>query len=150
MEDIPIFICGMFRSGSTLCEQILASHSGVSTGGEQEFFHRTIVNNYPNFPFGVTDSLKSKGEGVLGDYLDEIKSFQKKDTQLTDKRPDNFLYLGLIKALMPNAKVIWTKRAMLDNCLSVYFLRLGASMSYATNIENIIHFINKQGAVSNQ
>jgi len=91
----PIFICGMFRSGSTLCEQILAAHSGISIGGEQEFFHRLMV-------------------------------------------------IGVIKLLMPNAKIIWTTRTMLDNCLSIYFLRLGASMSYATDLDNIIHFYQQQ------
>lgn len=140
----PLFICGMFRSGSTLCEQILAGHSQVSIGGEQEFFHRTIANSYAQYPENISQYLNKDKNKLLRAYKAEIMKQQKNGLQLTDKRPDNFLYLGLIKALMPNAKVIWTKRALLDNCLSIYFLRLGASMSYATDIKNIMHFYKQQ------
>jgi len=142
----PIFICGMFRSGSTLCEQILAAHSGISIGGEQEFFHRLMVNNYPEFPVNTVEDIQidRQKDKLLSEYLTEINRFKNKGEQLTDKRPDNFLYLGVIKLLMPNAKIIWTTRTMLDNCLSIYFLRLGASMSYATDLDNIIHFYQQQ------
>lgn len=140
----PAFICGMFRSGSTLCEQILASHSQISIGGEQEFFHRTITNSYANYPNINAEELNENKNELLNAYKTEIQKQANNGKQLTDKRPDNFLYLGLIKALMPTAKIIWSKRAMLDNCLSVYFLRLGASMSYSTELENIVHFYKQQ------
>ncbi|AOW77641.1 hypothetical protein A3Q34_12745 [Colwellia sp. PAMC 20917] len=145
----PIFICGMFRSGSTLCEQILAAHSHISNGGEQEFFHRSMSCNYPNYPFNTSDHFSENKKQLLKAYEDEIKKHHKTGVQLTDKRPDNFLYLGLIKALMPNAKIIWTQRNMLDNCLSVYFLRLGKSMPYSTKIENIVHFYKQQEKLMN-
>lgn len=145
----PIFICGMFRSGSTLCEQILAAHSQVSIGGEQEFFHRTIVNNYTNYPHNVKENIATNKTQMLDAYLQEINQFRETGCQLTDKRPDNFLYLGVIKTLMPQAKIIWTRRGMLDNCLSVFFLRLGASMSYATKLENTIHFYQQQERLMN-
>lgn len=145
----PIFICGMFRSGSTLCEQILASHSAISAGGEQEFFHRSIINNFPDFPKNIKTMFESHKKQLLTDYMQEVSKFKFKGNLLTDKRPDNFLYLGLIKALIPNAKIIWTKRFVFDNCLSVYFLRLGASMSYATKIENILHFYQQQEKLMN-
>ncbi|XQW86438.1 tetratricopeptide repeat-containing sulfotransferase family protein [Thalassotalea piscium] len=140
----PIFICGMFRSGSTLCEQILSAHSGISMGGEQEFFHRLVVNNFPEFPSLSLADIHSDKVRLLKLYYDEIEHFKLKGNQLTDKRPDNFLYLGIIKTLMPKAKIIWTTRSMLDNCLSVYFLRLGASMPYATEIKNSIHYYQQQ------
>jgi tetratricopeptide (TPR) repeat protein len=142
--DVPTFICGMFRSGSTLCEQILSGHSNISIGGEQEFFHRYIINNHPDFPVKTIDKILENKKKLVDSYLKEIGKFQLSGSQLTDKRPDNFLYLGIIKFLMPEAKIIWTKRAMLDNCLSVYFLRLGPSMAYSTEIENIIHFYKQQ------
>ncbi|WP_057832125.1 tetratricopeptide repeat-containing sulfotransferase family protein [Colwellia sp. TT2012] len=145
----PIFICGMFRSGSTLCEQILAGHSQISIGGEQEFFHRTIVNNCADYPSNVSEYLTINKENMLDEYLKEINQFRKKGNLLTDKRPDNFLYLGVIKTLMPEAKIIWTRRSMLDNCLSVFFLRLGASMAYATKLENTIHFYQQQEKLMN-
>lgn len=145
----PIFICGMFRSGSTLCEQILASHSGVSSGGEQEFFHRSIINHFPDFPVDIIGKFDEHKAKLLKDYINEVSQFKRAGNQLTDKRPDNFLYLGLIKALMPNAKIVWTKRFIFDNCLSVFFLRLGASMPYSTKIENIVHFYKQQEKLMN-
>ncbi len=144
INEPPIFICGMFRSGSTLCEQILSGHSKISIGGEQEYFQRTIANSNKNFPNEFIDHLSSNKTILLEEYLAEINKFRKNGAQLTDKRPDNFLYLGVIKALMPRAKIVWTTRALLDNCLSVFFLRLGASMSYATKLEHTIHFYQQQ------
>jgi len=58
---------------------------------------------------------------------------------MTDKRSDNILYLGFIKSIFPQAKMVITKRNLMDNCLSVYLLRLGASMNYATSIEDTIY-----------
>jgi tetratricopeptide (TPR) repeat protein len=148
-SQTPIFICGMFRSGSTLCEQILAGHSQISIGGEQEFFHRTVVNNCADFPNNLIEYLETNKVKLLESYINEINKFKNNGLQLTDKRPDNFLYLGIIKALMPKAKIIWTQRSILDNCLSVFFLRLGSSMPYATKLENIFHFYRQQEKLMN-
>jgi hypothetical protein len=57
-----------------------------------------------------------------------------------DKRPDNFLYIGLIKALFPDAKIVHTTRDPLDNCLAVYFLHLDSGVSYATDLMDIGHY----------
>jgi tetratricopeptide (TPR) repeat protein len=148
-KESPIFICGMFRSGSTLCEQILASHSKVNSGGEQEFFHRTILNHFPDFPLDIPKDFELLADKLLSEYLQEVSEFKSTGKLLTDKRPDNFLYLGLIKTLMPEAKIIWTRRFIFDNCLSVFFLRLGPSMSYATKIENTLHFYKQQEKLMN-
>ena len=60
--------------------------------------------------------------------------------RVTDKRPDNFLYIGLIKSLFPDAKIVHTLRDPLDNCLSIYFLHLDHSMSYALDLADIAHY----------
>lgn len=59
---------------------------------------------------------------------------------VTDKRPDNFLHLGLIKTLFPNAKIIHTRRDPLDNLLSLYFLHLDPGMAYALDLEDAAHW----------
>ncbi len=59
---------------------------------------------------------------------------------VTDKRPDNFLYLGLIKSLFPDAKIVHTTRNPLDNCLSVYFLHLDHGMGYALDLLDTGHY----------
>ena len=60
--------------------------------------------------------------------------------RVTDKRPDNFLYIGLIKSLFPDAKIVHTVRDPLDNCLSIYFLHLDHGMSYALDLADIAHY----------
>jgi hypothetical protein len=59
---------------------------------------------------------------------------------VTDKRPDNFLYIGLIKRLFPDAKIVHTTRDPLDNCLSIFFLHLDQQMSYALSLRDIGHY----------
>jgi len=136
----PIFICGMFRSGSTLTEQILASHPEVTAGGEQEYFPRFINAKLPSYPEDFLKSTASEMKLIATEYLHELMSAFPNALCVTDKRPDNFLYLGLIKTLFPNSRIIHTSRNPFDNCLSVYFLRLGAGMSYSTSLENIAHY----------
>ena len=144
----PIFICGMFRSGSTLLEQILASHSKVTAGGERDFFVRLEDKTLRPYPLAVGQLTQQALKKIANDYLHDLgQAFP--DAQIktdhsanivTDKRPDNFLYLGLIKTLFPRAKIIHTQRESLDNCLSIYFLRVAESISYATDLNNIAHF----------
>lgn len=133
----PIFICGMFRSGSTLAEQILAQHSDITAGGEIEFFHRELSNTYPQQFTQVTGSALND---LARRYLQYCRQCFGDTEVLTDKRPDNYLYLGLLKALFPRAKFIFTRRNKLDNCLSVYFLRLGKVMNYANQLDHILHY----------
>ncbi|MBZ9612805.1 tetratricopeptide repeat-containing sulfotransferase family protein [Rheinheimera maricola] len=133
----PIFICGMFRSGSTLAEQILAQHSKVTAGGEIEFFHRELHCIYPLQCAGINQSVLMD---LAQRYLQYCQQCFGSTEMLTDKRPDNYLYLGLLKALFPRAKFIFTRRNKPDNCLSVYFLRLGSAMNYANRLEHTIHY----------
>lgn len=143
-EASPVFICGMFRSGSTLTEQILASHPAITAGGEREFFPRLGSYKLTPYPEKVKCLSNAELTSMARDYLDELNQAFPQAQVITDKRPDNFLYLGLIKSLYPNAKIIHTTRNPLDNCLSVYFLRLGESMNYATDLDNTAHYYLQQ------
>lgn len=142
-EASPIFICGMFRSGSTLTEQILASHHEVTAGGEVDFFIRKINDVLAPYPASLPDISADKLRNLAQEYLDHLKKTFPEAGHLTDKRPDNFLHLGLLRSLYPNARIIYTSREPLDNCLSVYFLRLGNAMNYATDLENTAHFLTQ-------
>jgi len=143
-KNDPIFICGMFRSGSTLLEQILAAHNEVTAGGEIDFFQRFINNQQMPFPRIVETLSKVEYAEIARDYQRAIQKAFPNAKFITDKRPDNLLYLGLIKKIFPRAKIIFTERNVLDNCLSVYFLRLGATMNYATDLKNCIHYYQQQ------
>ena len=140
----PVFICGMFRSGSTLVEQILAAHSAFTPAGEREFFSRLVETELPDYPRDSEQITKSELQSWVARYQEESDRIFGRNTRLTDKRPDNFLYLGLIKALFPAAKIIVTHRAWHDIAWSIYSTRFGQAQHYATDIRTIRHYINLQ------
>jgi tetratricopeptide (TPR) repeat protein len=140
----PVFICGMFRSGSTLCEQILAGHPRVTAGGELDIIPRLVRTGLTPFPEAVARLDSRAFERLASDYQDQLRrSFPTADV-VTDKRPDNFLYVGLIKRLFPDAKIVHTRRHPLDTVLSVYFLHLDRSMSYALDLMDAAHYALEQ------
>jgi tetratricopeptide (TPR) repeat protein len=136
----PIFICGMFRSGSTLVEQILASHHDVIAGGELAFFDHWTAQQGGNYVTNVSAMDQAAIDALASQYIDELGKRFPDAGHVTDKRPDNFLYLGLIRSLFPNARIINSTRGAIDNCLSVYFVRLGQVMSYARDLGDIAHY----------
>lgn len=139
-EAAPLFICGMFRSGSTLTEQVLAAHPRVTAGGELDLLPQMVRAELSPFPERLGDVRADKLRRLSGSYLDALgKLFPSADI-VTDKRPDNFLYLGLIKLLWPKARIIHTLRQPLDNCLSLYFLQLNPSMSHALELGDAGHY----------
>jgi tetratricopeptide (TPR) repeat protein len=135
----PIFVCGMFRSGSTLTEQLLAGHPQVTAGGELDFVPRIVQTRLAPFPESISPLSLPALEALAAEYRDMLLDLFPKATYVTDKRPDNFLYIGLIKRLFPSAKIIHTTRDALDNCLSIYFLHLDHRMSYALDLMDIGH-----------
>ncbi|MEO2172683.1 MAG: sulfotransferase [bacterium] len=134
-DAAPIFICGMFRSGSTLIEQMLAAHPGVSAGGEISYFARRVP-----LPESLISVDKIDFQEIGKTYLDYLESNFPGVARVTNKRPDNFLYLGLILSLFPNAKIIHTTRQALDNCLSVFFQPLATQYKYSNGLLDIGHF----------
>lgn len=138
----PVFICGMFRSGSTLVERILDAHSGVSAGGEMDLLPAIARNAFNPFPQALAvldaDSRKKLRDAYLGGLRERVSAAP----VMTDKRPDNILYISLAKALFPRAKIIHTTRDPLDNCLSVHFLHL--STPYALDLEDTAHWLAQE------
>lgn len=137
----PLFICGMFRSGSTLVEQILASHQQVTGGGEIDLMPYIAWKHLSPLLQGSTGAVElDKLHHLREFYLSKVATRFPDANWVTDKRPDNFLYIGLIKSLFPEAKIIHTRRHAIDNCLSVFFLHLSHSMPYALDLLDIAHW----------
>lgn len=138
--EASIFICGMFRSGSTLTERILASHSGVAAGGELDLLPELIRQKLSPYP----ESAAAASSETLADaralYLAGLATLQPGARRITDKRPDNFLHIGLIKRLFPNARIVHTRRDPIDNALSIFFLHLDPEMAYAADLGDIAHW----------
>ena len=136
----PIFVCGMFRSGSTLAEQLIAGHPGVAAGGELELLPAMIARELLPFPESLAAAPEAKLRQLAAQYRERIAALFPHAARVTDKRPDNFFCIGLIKTLFPDALIVHTTRDALDNCLSVYFLHLDPRMSYALDLMDTGHF----------
>ena len=130
-----IFICGMFRSGSTLLEQMLAAHPDITAGGEIAFFAEQAP--LPGVLTGLTETrVRALGEG----YLEYLERTFPRNARVTNKRPDNFLYMGLIRRMFPNARFLNTRRHPLDNCISIYFQEIRTHFKYSNELLDIGHF----------
>ena len=136
----PVFICGMFRSGSTLTEQVLAAHSRVTAGGELDLLPAFVRSELTPFPTAMSQVTPATLERLAARYLGDLKALFPGADRVTDKRPDNFLTIGLIKSLFPNAKIVHTTRNALDNCLSIFFLHLDHGMGYALDLMDTGHY----------
>jgi tetratricopeptide (TPR) repeat protein len=135
----PIFICGMFRSGSTLTEQLLAGHPLVAAGGELDLLPNMIQTALAPFPESMRAVLPQRLKSLAQEYVRALGALYPGAPNVTDKRPENYHSIGLIKTLFPEAKIIHTTRSALDNCLSIFFLHLDPGMSYALDLMDIGH-----------
>ena len=121
-----IFILGMPRSGTTLVEQIISSHSQVYGSGELPYLSKIISDEFiENSELSVSKLLTnlndySSNNLIADKYFSYLKNYQIKKKFITDKAPLNFRWLGLIKVFFPSAKIIHCSRMPKDNCLSLY------------------------------
>jgi tetratricopeptide (TPR) repeat protein len=112
----PLFIVGMYRSGTTLVEQIVSSHPEIGAGGELTVWTPTEID--VDAATGVFDS--DCAQAAIAKYLSVLQRIAPSATRVTDKLPLNFLRLGAIHSLMPNARIIHCRRDPIDTCLSIY------------------------------
>lgn len=140
----PLFICGMFRSGSTLLEQVLAAHPDVAAAGELELLPRLVARELAPFPASMSALDEARGAELARRYqarlLERLPQDATGKAYATDKRPDNYLLIGLIKRLFPHARIIHTMRNPLDNALSVFMQHLNPrGFDYAGSLAGIGH-----------
>ncbi|MCB2097458.1 MAG: sulfotransferase [Parvularculaceae bacterium] len=143
-----IFICGMFRSGSTLVEQALAAHPDVIAGGELNLLNRIADVDLAPYPQSIRTLNYEKAQALAARYrADIVRLFPdaaRKGAVVTDKRPDNFLRIGLIKRLFPDAKIVHTVRDPVDTCLSVYFQHIDQGIvGYASDLADAGHYFGE-------
>lgn len=144
----PIFIVGMPRSGTTLIEKILSSHSLVNAGGELDYFFHLGTNKFISESNGfLYESLSSYSnelfENIGKTYLNQIEQLSQNSSFITDKLPFNFLMIGFIKLAFPNAKIIHCERNAEDTCLSIYKKNFATdNYRFAYNLKTIGQFYN--------
>lgn len=137
----PIFIVGMPRSGTSLAEQILASHSSVVGAGELPFWSDASATIAPLCVNG--QALGEPLRQLADDYLRLLDRFSVDALRVIDKMPANFLFLGLIHAAFPNARIIHMQRNPVDTCLSIYFQRFETVHSYASDLDDLAHYFTE-------
>lgn len=135
----PVFIVGMPRTGTTLAEQVLSSHPDIAGGGELPYFGSVALNFASTsgltegFPGGAhlmdASAIKSIGEP----YLEELSRVSPAARRVTDKMPQNFLYLGLIALLFPHARIVHCWRDPRDVCLSCYVEDFNPAHGFASD-----------------
>ena len=137
---LPIFIVGMPRSGTTLQEQILASHPAVAAGGELQFFGQAVEalraarSPARAFPDGLEALDGDDIARIAERYLSCLQPLSEGRAHVTDKLPANSLLLGLIHCILPNAKIVYCLRDPMDTCLSCFMKSFGPRVPYSTDL----------------
>jgi len=144
-DATPVFIVGMMRSGSTLMEQILSSHPDVAGADELQWMPEIAYGHtsptglrFPDWVSTVTaDELTSLGQN----YIDRLRRrFGPGPRLITDKLPGNFLFLGLIHLILPNARIIHMVRDPYDTCFSIYTTLFANLHHYAYDLRELGQF----------
>jgi Tfp pilus assembly protein PilF len=138
-DKTPIFILGMPRSGTTLTEQILSSHPQVFGAGELPDLKKLVadmcdVDGYEKFS-EIAEQLNDDDFAQMGmDYIKGIRARSGAVDRVTDKMPHNFLHVGMIRLMLPNAKIIHCRRNPIDNCLSIFKQDFAGLHKYAYDL----------------
>jgi tetratricopeptide (TPR) repeat protein len=121
-SDVPVFVIGMPRSGTTLVEQILASHPKAFGAGEPMYLHQLLAQGHLGLDFPDSmPRLKPDDFRRFGDfYVALLKTHAPEAARIVDKLPTNFVTAGLIHLALPNARILHVKRDPLDTCLSCF------------------------------
>ena len=149
-----IFIVGLPRSGTSLIEQIISSHSKVYGSGELDYLERLMVDNFykdnelkmPNLEDEHSQELVSK---ISSKYHELINDFDATEENITDKAPLNFRWIGFIKILFPNAKIIHSIRDPKDNCLSIFKNIFDDSLNWTYNKSHLFHYYKNYNELMN-
>ncbi len=144
----PIFIVGLPRAGSTLLEQILASHSQVDGTLElpnvialsQHLRGRDKLSDRTKYPRILNDLEAEKLQELGQRYLDETAVHRKGAPFFTDKMPNNFRHIGMIKLILPNAKIIDARRDPLGCCFSGFKQLFAEGQEFTYGLEEIGHY----------
>ena len=144
----PIFIVGLPRAGSTLLEQILASHSQIDgtmelaniVGLSHRLNGRKVIQDKPLYP-GVLKEISAEALTKMGeDYIEDTKYHRQGATYFIDKMPNNFRHIALIQLILPNAKIIDARRHPLSCCFSGFKQLFGEGQQFSYDLGDIGHY----------
>ncbi|HEY8751485.1 MAG TPA: sulfotransferase [Tepidisphaeraceae bacterium] len=147
LSEQPVFIVGMPRSGTSLVEQIIASHPEAYGAGELDFVQRIRLGairmagaTEEAFPQCLDRLSVDQLNGLAQVYLGPLKAMASQAVRITDKMPLNFMHLGLIAMLFPQARIIHCSRHPMDTCLSCYMTHFTAGHPFTTDLHHLAAF----------
>ncbi len=146
----PILVLGMPRSGSTLTEQIISSHSQVFGAGEvrtlNQSMNEAIIRDFSEsvrFPEVFRFVSQKHADAIVSGYLRDVPNWDGSTPYFTDKMLTNFFYIGLINVIMPNAKIIHIRRNPVDNCISCFTRLFREDLPYSYDFDDLADYYAK-------
>jgi tetratricopeptide (TPR) repeat protein len=136
VSNMPVFVVGMPRSGTTLVEQILASHPDVFGGGELQYVQDLLQAGLagPRYPMGLAELGPSGLRQFGGHYCLRLSRLAPNVERIVDKLPANFRHLGLLHLALPQARLIHVARDARDTCFSCYTQLFANGLNYAYDL----------------
>lgn len=143
-DPTPIFIVGMPRSGTTLVEQIISSHPQVHGAGElttlAQLAERCVRETDARWPTGFATLSDAQRRQVGEEYVQAVRDHSEDARFITDKLPHNFLRVGFIRAVLPNARIIHCRRDARDNCWSIFKQMFAGYHPYSHNLTELAEY----------
>ena len=135
---LPVFVVGMPRAGTTLIEQIIASHPAARGAGELEFWGFTVRKHETSLQRErPSEALRRK---LAAKYLRALTPHASGALRVVDKSPFNSDYLGIIHTVLPQARVVHVRRDPVDTCLSCYFQDFPPSLNFTLELADLAHY----------
>ncbi len=138
VSDMPVLVVGMMRSGTSLVEQIIASHPDAAGAGELEFWGLTAHKHQQTLRIAPPDAAMTR---KLADaYLKILRQHSSDALRVVDKAPFNSDHLGLIHTVFPKARILYLRRDPVDTCLSCYFQDFANMASFTMDLSDLAHY----------
>jgi len=136
-SNLPLFVVGMMRSGTTLTESILSAHPRVKGAGEQAFWTERTIDFIEPGPSGLRYDAELV-RWLAGEYLKLIDPKDDEILHVVDKNPGNFDLAGILHGSYPRSKILHLKRHAVDNLLSIWMTPISGNVRYASSRENLV------------
>jgi tetratricopeptide (TPR) repeat protein len=142
-DPVPVFVIGMPRSGTTLTEQILTSHSEISGAGEVGFVNRLVerltASSGAPYPDCAAALDARRATGLRQWYFSHMRQRCGDAAYVVDKNPLNYNFVGFIATLFPEARIVYCRRNPADNCVSIFRLPFDDNQGYSHDLAALGH-----------
>ncbi len=145
----PVFVVGMARSGTSLAEQIIASHPMAEGAGELDYWGKAVHERRESILQGQIPMNQADTKHLADGYLHTLEKLSSTALRVVDKAPLNFDHIGTIHSIFPNARIIYMQRDPIDTCLSCYFQNLSPVHGFAADLSDLAHYYREHHRLMN-